>query len=375
MQPPVRMGEGAGSARRPDAEDWVKEGLRHLLEGNIDAAARCQALAEEIDGRDWNALQLGLMVTRLRSDEPGVRRLLSRLVAADRALMPLDPGRASAMLQFFDLSDCVDVLEAHFDTDPAPADGEESNRIAADGSDRRLFVVPGQPRSASRSIVEAVRRRFGLSPLPTVDVPLVGRRPFSSWTLLARRLARLAPLGGLPHTHAAASAANLRTLRSIGVHHICVTIRDPRQGFYSYLNGWLEHVRRDRAVGLYFMGSFLTPEMISAGPERLAEACIRARYPDYLRWLDGWVALSEETRRIRLVRFRDVVEDPTAQLDAIGRHLGLEAASGSAVAELPAATRRRGQTDEFRHALPRPLTALMQELTPQRLLDRCGWPR
>lgn len=361
----------SGSSRPHDAEGWVKEGLHYLLAGDVEAAGLCQARAEDLDQSDWNALQLGLMVTRLKNDELGGRALFARLVDRDQPMMPRDPGRASALLQFFDLSGCLDLLERHFETDSVLADGAPT-----DVGERHLVIIPGQPRSASRSIVAAVRERFGLPPLPTVDIPLMGRQPFSSWTLLARRLMHLRRRGGLPHTHAAVTARNLRTLDSMGASRLCVTVRDPRQGFYSYLHGWLEEMRRDRAIGLYFMGARLTRDMLRATPDQLAETCIRATYPDYLRWLEGWVALSEQTRDVRLVRFEDVAEDPAAQIDAVGRHLGLTPVPGSGPAHaLPAVTRRRGQTDEFRRALPRPLLALLQELTPQRLLDRCGWPR
>lgn len=318
-------------------------------------------------------LELCLVAAQLQGDVAGMRRLFAALYDPAAPRLSRDPGDHTPFLRFFRTEGALDLLEAHYAAVDPPAPGAPP---------RPLVVLPSQPRSASRFIVDALRRAYALPTLPTVDLPVDGLAPTASWTLLRRRLEAMRAGGGLPHCHAAASPRNLETLRAIGITRLCVTVRDPRQGFFSVLRVMMPPVEEDAMQELVAFGARLTPAIAAAGREDRAEAYLHAMYPDYLDWLAGWIDAADRDPGIRLMRFEDMVRDARAHIETIGRHCGLEpVARASGAARAPGAirafheSRRAGETDEFRRALPPRFLSILQELTPQAILDRLDWPR
>lgn len=302
----------------------------------------------------------------MAGDEDGMRALFMRLYDPAAPRLSRDPGHHTSLLRFVRTHKAIDLFEAHY--------AHVTCRPRAAGK-RPLVVVPSQPRSASRYVVDSLRRLYDLPALPTIDFPVDGLAPTSSWTILRRRLSTLRRVGGLPHCHAAASPRNLETLRSVGVDRLCVTVRDPRQGFYSEMRPLIEPAMSTDIDELLPFGLHLTREIAQSDRPRRAEMYLRSLYPDYLRWLHGWITAADSDPRIRLMRFKDMVRDPDRHLRTIGRHYGLEPVQRVTALSTTHPTRRKGAIDEFRRALPPRLLGLLQDMTPQALLDRMDWPR
>lgn len=311
-------------------------------------------------------LELCLVAAQLQGDVDGMRALFEALYDPAGPRLSRDPGDHTPFLRFFRTEGALDLLEAHYGAIEAPAAERP----------RPLAILPSQPRSASRFVVDTLRRVYGLPGLPTVDLPVDGRAPTGSWTLLRRRLQALRAGGGLPHCHAAASPRNLETLHLLGIDRLCVTVRDPRQGFFSALRVMLPPVPEDAMQELVAFGALLTPAVAAADRADRAEMYLRATYPDYLSWVTGWIEAADRDPGIRLMRFEDMVRDVASHIETIGHHCRLEpVARAPGAIQASHASRREGATDEFRRALPARYLDILQELTPQPLLDRMDWPR
>ncbi|MDO8423086.1 MAG: hypothetical protein Q7S99_13095 [Parvibaculum sp.] len=235
------------------------------------------------------------------------------------------------------------------------------DRLRNENIDKGLpsILLATQGKSGSISVSNIFNSGFHL---PSISYALINQRVVPNWTLDYMR-------GGACHvTHLYPYSDQAQLLKEGGVDRMFVHVRDPRQTLVSLVHHLEKYpTQLGRLRDMADQGNSVSEKALMVLPF----------YRNAIRWIDGWVKLSEEIP-ITFSTFEDMVDDWEAFVEKYLENYGgpREHFSMENATPLRHDTDyhfREGRPDEWRGVFSANESKMLSDLLPEHLKVRFDW--
>ncbi len=186
--------------------------------------------------------------------------------------------------------------------------------------------------------------------------------------------------GVVSQTHLDARTENLDALHDAGIRRLHVHVRDPRQATISWAIFMAREIQGGLAHRRYLTDPFEPVDIDTESEPWRMEWYAGNHYPACIRWILQWVRTAENDPRF-IVNFTDHAELQSDRVGTLRSILVPYGCTSDSITEhtIPPPEPgkrhfRQGSNSEWRDLLPPHVQDWMNDMLPQQLKQRFGWP-